>query len=188
MRWNFNDYTLDTKIWELRYRGSKIPLALKPFTLLVYLITYRPDLVTRDKLIKHLYPEQPYVNDEALNTCVRDARRAIGDIAQTEPFIQVVHGRGYRFTATVEEDSSSDKSEEPYKESLVKWSEAELQRIELILEEAKKMLPAQPVKLQLLARTIATPQELLHAVCELWCKMGKMIQEEQDTYIFCATG
>lgn len=180
---NFDNYTLDTKLRELRYRGSKIPLASRPFKLLAYLITHRPNPVTRDKLKEHLYPDQLYVSDGALYTCVRDARRPIGDIARTEPFIKVVPGYGYRFTAAVEEDSSLGKSDE-----LVKWSDAEQQRIERILEEARKTFPAQPVQLQFLARTIATSQELLHAVCELWCEMGKMIREEQDTYIFCATG
>ena len=42
-----------------------------------------------------------FVGDATLKSCIKEARRAVGDTGQAQRLIQTLHGRGYRFIAPV---------------------------------------------------------------------------------------
>jgi predicted ATPase len=67
---------------------------------LLYLIEQRHRVVTRDELLSAVWPNQS-VGEETLTSCVKAARRALGDSGQVQCTIQTVHGRGLRFIAEV---------------------------------------------------------------------------------------
>jgi DNA-binding winged helix-turn-helix (wHTH) protein/predicted ATPase len=98
MPYVFGDYTLDTQRYELRRRGTRLPLRPKVFQMLVYLIEQRHRVVTRDEVLAQVWPNQ-CVGDETLTSCVKAARRAVGDSGRTQRVIQTVHRRGLRFVA-----------------------------------------------------------------------------------------
>ncbi len=100
MLYVFGDCTLDTRRYELRRVGTRIPLRPKVFRVLVYLIEQRDRVVTRDEVLAQVWTNQ-YVGDETLTSCVKVARRAIGDTGRTQRVIQTVHSRGLRFVAEV---------------------------------------------------------------------------------------
>jgi predicted ATPase/DNA-binding winged helix-turn-helix (wHTH) protein len=100
MPYVFGDYTLDTQCYELRREGIRIPLRPKVFQVLTYLIEQRHRMVTRDELLAQVWPNQ-CVGEETLTSCVKAARRAMGDSGQAQCVIQTVHGRGLRFVAEV---------------------------------------------------------------------------------------
>lgn len=102
MRYAFGAYILDAKRRELRDGGTAIPLRPKVFGLLSYLIVHRDRVVPKDELFDRLWPNV-HVGDATLNTCVKAARRAVGDDGQTQAVIRTWHGHGYRFVAAVEE-------------------------------------------------------------------------------------
>jgi predicted ATPase len=67
---------------------------------LVYLIEQRDRVVGRDEVLAQVWPQQ-YVGEETLTSCVKVARRAVGDSGRTQRVIQTVHRRGLRFVAEV---------------------------------------------------------------------------------------
>ena len=98
----FDDYALGTQRYELRRTGTLIKLRRKVFDLLAYLIIHRDRVISRQELLDHLWPKQ-FVGEATLNSCIMEARQAVGDTSQTQRIIQTVHGRGYRFVAVAEE-------------------------------------------------------------------------------------
>lgn len=75
--------------------GREIPLRPQAFDLLKYLLQNEGRLVSKDELIKALWPGV-FVTDDSLVQCVRDVRRAIRDADQS--VLRAVPKRGYRFT------------------------------------------------------------------------------------------
>src|ERR687888_1220090 len=102
MRYVFGDYRLDTQRYELSYRNQPIKLRPKVFHVLRYLIAHRDRVVSKDELLAQVWPNQ-FIGDGTLNACLMAVRKAVGDSGQTQRRIQTLHGRGYRFVATVEE-------------------------------------------------------------------------------------
>src|SRR5262249_42112639 len=70
----------------------------KSFEVLCYLVENAGRLVTKDELIRTVWPDVT-VTDESLTQCVSEVRQAIGDGAQT--VIKTIPRRGYRFAAPV---------------------------------------------------------------------------------------
>jgi adenylate cyclase len=94
----FEGYTLDVARSSLRAADREIRLRPKSFDVLRYLVENADRLVTKEELIKAVWPNV-VVTDDALMHCVSDARQAIADSRQT--LIVTVPRRGYRFTAPV---------------------------------------------------------------------------------------
>jgi DNA-binding winged helix-turn-helix (wHTH) protein/predicted ATPase len=80
--------------------GARVPLRPKVFQVLVYLIEQRDRVVSREEVLAQVWPHQA-VSDETLTSCVKAARRAVGDSGRTQRVIQTMHGRGLRFVAEV---------------------------------------------------------------------------------------
>src|SRR5262245_1150490 len=100
MQYLFGDYALDTHRCELRRTGTLIKLRPKVFDVLCYLIAHRDRVIAQQELLEHLWPDQ-FVGDATLKSCIKEARRAVGDTGQAQRCIQTLHGRGYRFIAPV---------------------------------------------------------------------------------------
>jgi DNA-binding winged helix-turn-helix (wHTH) protein/predicted ATPase len=100
MSYVFGEYTLDPQRYELHRQGTRIPLRPKVFQVLTYLIEQRHRVVTRDELLAQVWANQS-VGDETLTSCVKAARRAVGDSGQAQRVIQTLHSRGLRFVAEV---------------------------------------------------------------------------------------
>src|SRR5262249_26670621 len=94
----FEGYTLDIARNALRAADREVALRRKSFELLRYLVENPDRLVTKEELLKAIWPNV-VVTDESLTKCVSEVRQAIGDSRQT--LIATVPGRGYRFVATV---------------------------------------------------------------------------------------
>src|SRR5262249_52062108 len=94
----FEGYTLDIVRNALRAADREIALRPKSFELLRYLVENPDRLVTKEELLKAVWPNVA-VADEALTHCVSEVRQAIGDGNQT--IIKTIPRRGYRFAAPV---------------------------------------------------------------------------------------
>src|SRR5262244_3772328 len=97
----FEGFTLDVARRSLRAADRTVALRPKSFEVLRYLVENADRLVTKDELIKAIWPNV-VVADESLTHCVSEVRRAIDDRDQT--IIRTVPRRGYRFAATVSRD------------------------------------------------------------------------------------
>jgi adenylate cyclase len=94
----FEGYTLDVSRHSLRAANREVALRRKSFELLRYLVENPDRLVTKEELLKAIWPNA-VVTDESLTQCLREVRRAIGDSKQT--IIATVPRCGYRFAAPV---------------------------------------------------------------------------------------
>src|SRR5262245_13144517 len=111
MQYRFGDSVLDTRRCESHRTGKRIQLRPKVFDVLRYLIAHRDRVVSQQDLLECLWPQQ-FIGEATLKSCIKEARRAVGDTGKAQRIIQTLHGRGYRFVAAVEEASESPPAEE----------------------------------------------------------------------------
>ena len=96
----FQEYVLDVEQGQLRRADREIELRPKSFEVLRCLVESGGRLVSKDDLIKKVWPNV-IVTDELLTQCVSEVRQAIDDRDQTK--IRTVPRRGYRFSVPVVE-------------------------------------------------------------------------------------
>jgi len=102
----FSGFVLDLSTGELRSNGNKSYLQEKPLKILTLLLLRPGELVTRDQLVKQLWPDGVFVDfDQSLNKAVNRLREALGDSADQPKFIETLPRRGYRFIGEVENDA-----------------------------------------------------------------------------------
>ena len=101
----FNGYVLDVARGCLRTGDREIELRPKSFEVLRCLVENAGRLVTKDELLKAVWPNV-VVSDEALTQCISEVREAIGDRGQT--MIKTMPRRGYRFVAHVSQGDPTD--------------------------------------------------------------------------------
>jgi DNA-binding winged helix-turn-helix (wHTH) protein len=96
----FAPFRLDLGAERLWRDARAVQLTAKAFAVLRYLVMHAGHLITRDELFEVVWAS-PAVSEAALNVCIGEIRRALGDAAQTPQFLETVRGRGYRFCAPV---------------------------------------------------------------------------------------
>ncbi|HYN33707.1 MAG TPA: alpha/beta fold hydrolase [Ilumatobacteraceae bacterium] len=79
----------------------------KVFDVLEYLVSHRQRVVSKHELLDAIWGDR-FVNESALTTRLKAARRALGDDGSTQRIIRTVHGRGYQFVADVVEVAAPD--------------------------------------------------------------------------------
>ena len=82
--------------------GVFVPLNGKTFEVLAMLITHRDRVVTKEELLKHIWPDT-FVQENNLARHVSILRRLLGERPDQHGYILTVQGRGYRFVAPVVE-------------------------------------------------------------------------------------
>ncbi len=95
---SFPPFRLDLGNEQLWCGSELVPLRPKPFALLRYLVEQAGRLVTKEELLKAVWPET-YVSEGLLKGYIRDLRDVLGDDPQAPRFIETVMRRGYRFIA-----------------------------------------------------------------------------------------
>ncbi len=80
--------------------GAPVPLSGRAYDVLAYLVENRDRVVSKDELIKAVWPHS-VVEDNNLNQAISTVRRALGDSRDTPRFIVTVAGRGYQFIGDV---------------------------------------------------------------------------------------
>src|SRR5215471_13204621 len=95
----FAGYTLDVERGSLGTADREIDLRPKSYEVLRYLVEHADRLVTKEELIKAVWPDV-IATDESLARCISDVRHAIGDEHQS--IIKTVAKRGYKLTAAVQ--------------------------------------------------------------------------------------
>jgi DNA-binding winged helix-turn-helix (wHTH) protein/tetratricopeptide (TPR) repeat protein len=111
--YRFGDYELHPHSRELRRGGAPVPLPLKSFDCLVYLIDRSQRAVGRDELISAVWGRTD-VSDALLGQTLARARRAVGDSGEAQSVIRTVSGFGYQWVAPVSTaDVQATASETP---------------------------------------------------------------------------
>jgi eukaryotic-like serine/threonine-protein kinase len=98
----FAEFELNLRTGELRSNGQRTILQEKPFKILAALLERPGEMVTRDELIKRLWPAGTFVDfNLGLNKAVNRLREVLDDSADQPRFIETFPKRGYRFMARV---------------------------------------------------------------------------------------
>jgi DNA-binding winged helix-turn-helix (wHTH) protein len=95
MRYSFGGYVLDTQRYELHHAGAPLKLRRKVLQVLVYLPVPRDRVVSKQELLTQLWPDQ-FVGEEALTSCIKTLRRALGERGRTPRFLRTLHGQGVK--------------------------------------------------------------------------------------------
>jgi len=95
----FGEFSVDPQNRVLRLRDEPVALTPKAFELLLLLIQRSGQLVSKDELMKAVWPDS-FVEESNLTQTVFMLRKALGETAN-QRYIFTVQGRGYRFAADV---------------------------------------------------------------------------------------
>jgi DNA-binding winged helix-turn-helix (wHTH) protein/tetratricopeptide (TPR) repeat protein len=97
-----NEIELDLGRYELRRQGRRVKLEKKPMELLIFLVSRRDQLVTRQEIVGKLWGSDLFIDTEPnINNTVRKLRTALGDHSAKPRFLETVVGKGYRFVGPV---------------------------------------------------------------------------------------
>ena len=103
MTCRFGEFEVDVTAYEVRRSGTRVPLSRQPMDLLLLLLERRQQLVSRDEMVKRLWPPDVFTDlDAGIHTAIRKIRQVLGDLGQSRRFVETVAGKGYRFVARVE--------------------------------------------------------------------------------------
>jgi len=108
----FGNCELDSERRELRRGATLVHVQPQVFDLLVYLITHRDRVVSRDEMVEAVR-EGRSVSDVTLNSRVNSARHAIGDDGKGQALIRTVPRRGFRFVGASSVAAETPKGEIP---------------------------------------------------------------------------
>ena len=100
-RLRFGEFVADLASGELFQHGVKVPLQDKPFQILALLLSRAKQLVSRQEIIRTIWPDTFVEADLCLNVAIRRLRATLHDDAVNARFIETVGSHGYRFVGTV---------------------------------------------------------------------------------------
>jgi DNA-binding winged helix-turn-helix (wHTH) protein/TolB-like protein/lipoprotein NlpI len=98
--YEFDSFRLNPADHSLVCGEKPVSLTPKSFDILVTLIERNGQLVTKDELMKKIWPDS-FVEEANLTVNVSALRKALGDTTEHQQYIETVPKLGYRFTARV---------------------------------------------------------------------------------------
>ena len=98
--YEFGPFRVDAEKEILQRDGKTIPLQPKTFQVLLVLIRHNQEVVTKDDLMKAVWPDT-FVEEANLSRNVLLLRKALGESPQDHRYILTVPGRGYRLAENV---------------------------------------------------------------------------------------
>jgi DNA-binding winged helix-turn-helix (wHTH) protein/tetratricopeptide (TPR) repeat protein len=99
--YEFGPFRVDPEKETLFRAGESVPLTPKTFQILLVLIRNSNEVVTKDDLMKTVWPDT-FVEEANLSRNVFMLRKALGESAQDHRYIVTVPGRGYRLAESVQ--------------------------------------------------------------------------------------
>lgn len=108
--YEFGPYRLAVADRTLSRAGVPLPLVPKAFDTLVVLVESRGRLVTKEELLRRVWPDT-FVQESSLTQNVHVLRKILGEPGDDQPIIQTVSRQGYRFTPEVNVLAGDPESE-----------------------------------------------------------------------------
>jgi DNA-binding winged helix-turn-helix (wHTH) protein len=108
-------FFLDDRAGQL-WRGTpgreRVHLPRKQWNLLRYFVENPGKLISKAEIQENIWGgDNTHVSEASVSRAISDLRRALGDRAADPIFIEVVHGRGYRFVAVIDNEGGSTSDE-----------------------------------------------------------------------------
>ena len=98
--YEFGPFRLDVAAQQLTRAGRPVDLTPKAFRTLVVLVHHHDRVVTKEEIIRAVWPDS-YVSDDSLSQNIWTLRRALGDHSAHPEYIATLARRGYRVIAPV---------------------------------------------------------------------------------------
>lgn len=95
----FDGWTVNRVSGELRRDDRASRLQQQPLRILIELYDHAGEIVTREQLVKALWPQGVVDFDNGLNVAVRKLRVALDDVGDAPKYIETLPRVGYRFIA-----------------------------------------------------------------------------------------
>jgi len=102
--YEFGKFRLDPADHLLMAEGNPVSLTPKAFETLLVLVQSGGRLMTKEELMKRVWPDS-FVEEANLTVNISALRKALGDTAEGQQYIETVPKRGYRFAVAVTETS-----------------------------------------------------------------------------------
>jgi DNA-binding winged helix-turn-helix (wHTH) protein len=100
--YQFGQFELDLRSYELKRDGQLLRLEKIPMELLIFLVEHHGELITREQIIEKLWGKQVFLDTEqGINTAIRKIRQVLQDDPERPRFLETVVGKGYRFVGSV---------------------------------------------------------------------------------------
>lgn len=112
--YRFGSFELDADKNLLQRGDELVPLTPKAFDLLLLLVRRGGRVVTKDEILRAVWPGTEYVEEWNLTQLVYGLRNALGDKTKQSEFIETAPRRGYRFVARVEEPGRAAAAAPPH--------------------------------------------------------------------------
>lgn len=97
----FDDIVIDAEGHTLHRNNVLCDLEPKAFSVLLYLLAYPGEVVTKDELLDAVWKHR-CVTPNVLSRIITQIRRALGDSAQHSRYIETIPTIGYRFMAQIQ--------------------------------------------------------------------------------------
>jgi DNA-binding winged helix-turn-helix (wHTH) protein/pimeloyl-ACP methyl ester carboxylesterase len=104
--YEFGSFRLEVRERRLLCDGRPVPLTTKVFDTLRVLVEHAGRLLTKDELMRSIWPDS-VVEENNLNHNISVLRRAVGERATGQSYIETVPRVGYRFVAHVTQSGST---------------------------------------------------------------------------------
>lgn len=114
--YRFDDFEIDCESFELRKQGELVHVEPLVFDMLRYLAENSGRLITRDDIIEHVWNGR-IVSDATVSSCIKFARKALGDSGSTQKYLRTIRGRGIQFSADLRKDSIKESVSSAAQES-----------------------------------------------------------------------
>src|SRR5215469_7084122 len=109
--YEFGPFSLDPTERVVLRDGTPVPLTPKVFDTLVYLVRNRGRLLTKDELLKEIWPNT-FVEEVNLAVNISALRKAFGEGPQDGRYIATIPGSGYRFVAEVRKTPTKNRNKQ----------------------------------------------------------------------------
>jgi len=97
MKLQFGDVTADFARSEFSRDGEPIALTAKEADLLRLLINHRGQVLLREKMLKQVWKDQPFISPRTVDVHIAWLRQKLEENPQSPKHILTVRGEGYRF-------------------------------------------------------------------------------------------
>jgi TolB-like protein/Flp pilus assembly protein TadD len=104
----FGSFELDTGKAQLRKHGVRLRIQDQPFCILMALLERPGEIISREELVKRVWPSGTFVDFEhSLNAAVNRLRQVLCDSLENPRYIETVTRRGYCFVGQVESQTQA---------------------------------------------------------------------------------